>query len=439
MKPCLASTHAGAKSGGPAGLVLGFLIAGVLFCCCRADGVQLTGVNGKVVDFAGVRRASPEGLEVQVAAGGGIVTVPWSRFDLQRMAAEAPQVFAAYEKAKAGQVVDLGLGTFASQEEVPKAVAMEVRPLPETAPSYSAEAEVSGIGGESGVLRIRAVAILPPSGDTKAVLILLKGDSGDFVRSGPILSGGLWLNLMAKMPVALVMCNVATDHRGSLRGTDPAFVHAERGSGDLLFNVVHKLGQQLKRENWDKIPVMVYGHGVTGAAWAFNLAQWKPERVIGAVAAKGAFYATPVTDESLQVPLMFIKGLNDSGAQDWKATHLLEETYAAHIARMPNWIFAVDPNGDHNENPVSYRMAQEFMLEAWKMRQPDETGAIPLPSRVQGWVGSLETGDILRPKDPAVALGANQTWLPSAAFAKIWKDFASGVLLPGEPGLPASP
>lgn len=409
------------------------------FAVVPAGAVLLSGVNGKAVDFAGVKSATPAGLEAQVTVEGKLLMIPWSRFDLAKLATESPEIFAAYEKAKAGETVALNLGIFAVPAPGSADPKMVEKPVEKNLSPYDAEVEFSGKGGETGVLRLRAVTLLPPGGEPRAVLILANGDEGKSIRQFPTLSGGLWKNFQAKVPVALVAIDFETPQPGSHFGVDPAFIHPERGSGELIVESVGKLGLALKKENWEKLPLMVHGNGVLGAALAFNLAQWKPEKFIGITACKGAYYASPVTDDSLKVPVMFIKGLNDHQAADWKATQTLEEVYDANIGRMPNWLFAIEPNGDQREGPVSYRMAQEFLLEVWGARKPGEDGTVPAMDRSRGWIGSLETGQISRMENAETPLDPNHTWLPSAKFAQIWKDFLLGSLPPGEPGADPKP
>ncbi|MEZ5429773.1 MAG: hypothetical protein R3F31_01040 [Verrucomicrobiales bacterium] len=258
------------------------------FCAVvPAGAVLLTGVNGKAVDFAGVKSATPAGLEAQVTADGKLLVVPWSRFDLTKLATESPEIFAAYEKAKAGETVALNLGIFAVPAPGSTDPKMAEKPVEKNLAPYDAEVEFSGKGGESGVLRIRAVTLLPPDGEPRAVLILANGEEGKSIRQFPTISRGLWKNFQAKVPVALVAIDFETPQPGSHFGVDPAFIHPERGSGELIVEAVGKLGQALKKENWEALPLMVHGNGVLGAALAFNLAQWKPEKCIGVTACKG--------------------------------------------------------------------------------------------------------------------------------------------------------
>lgn len=74
--------------------------------------VRLTGANGRVVDFAGIWEARPEGLVVVITPDSPLATVAWDRFDLARLRDEQPALDAARQRAlflRSPQPVNLGL------------------------------------------------------------------------------------------------------------------------------------------------------------------------------------------------------------------------------------------------------------------------------------------------------------------------------------------
>lgn len=75
--------------------------------------VEITGANGRIVDFAGIFSAKPEGLVCLLAAGKETMEVPWSKFDIERLAVEHPAVFTAYrESQQQGKEILIRLGTY---------------------------------------------------------------------------------------------------------------------------------------------------------------------------------------------------------------------------------------------------------------------------------------------------------------------------------------
>ena len=66
-------------------------------------GVEITGANGRKVDFAGVFSARPEGLVCLLAEGEKQIEGPWNKFDLDGMEAEHPVIFKAYSDCRKQQ------------------------------------------------------------------------------------------------------------------------------------------------------------------------------------------------------------------------------------------------------------------------------------------------------------------------------------------------
>lgn len=74
--------------------------------------VNLAGANGRVVEFAGIWEARPEGLIVVTSAESQPVLVAWDKFDLAKLKADQPSLEAARRRAvflRSAQPVNLGL------------------------------------------------------------------------------------------------------------------------------------------------------------------------------------------------------------------------------------------------------------------------------------------------------------------------------------------
>ncbi len=74
--------------------------------------VNLTGANGRVVEFAGIWEARPDGLIVVTSAENEPTLVTWDKFDLERLKTEQPALNAARQRAvflRSAQPVNLGL------------------------------------------------------------------------------------------------------------------------------------------------------------------------------------------------------------------------------------------------------------------------------------------------------------------------------------------
>lgn len=88
------------------------LLALSLYASATAASIQLTGANGRSVEFVGIWEARTEGLVVVTTAESDPVIVSWDKFDLAKLKAEQPALEAARQRAvflRTTQPVNLGL------------------------------------------------------------------------------------------------------------------------------------------------------------------------------------------------------------------------------------------------------------------------------------------------------------------------------------------
>jgi hypothetical protein len=93
-------------------LLLTPLLAITLSASLAEASVQLTGANGRSVEFAGIWEARPEGLVVVTTAESDPIIVTWDKFDLAKLKVEQPALEAARQRAvflRSTQPVNLGL------------------------------------------------------------------------------------------------------------------------------------------------------------------------------------------------------------------------------------------------------------------------------------------------------------------------------------------
>jgi hypothetical protein len=88
------------------------LLAIALSATLAEASVQLTGANGRSVEFAGIWEARPEGLVVVTNPESDPIIVTWDKFDLAKLKVEQPALEAARQRAvflRSTQPVNLGL------------------------------------------------------------------------------------------------------------------------------------------------------------------------------------------------------------------------------------------------------------------------------------------------------------------------------------------
>ena len=148
-----------------AGLACGLLFA---LAPLRVEAVPITGANGTVVDFAGVKSATPAGLVVKIQASGGELTVPWDKFNLGKMQTEQAEIFAAYQKSQAGETTDLSLGVFKKAMPV-KEKNNSILATRAGSDDHYVQTTVTGKAG-SGFSKM-TVAMRRPSANAKAIFV----------------------------------------------------------------------------------------------------------------------------------------------------------------------------------------------------------------------------------------------------------------------------
>ena len=88
------------------------LLALTLCAPVAAASIQLTGANGRSVEFVGIWEARTEGLVVVTTAESDPVIVSWDKFDLAKLKSEQPALESARQRAvflRTTQPVNLGL------------------------------------------------------------------------------------------------------------------------------------------------------------------------------------------------------------------------------------------------------------------------------------------------------------------------------------------
>ena len=402
--------------------------------------VPITGANGTTVDFAGVKTATPEGLEVKILSDGNLATVPWDKFDMARMETEQPSLFAAYEKTKNGETVDLYLGVFEGQKPEPK---MEEEKKVEAKPKNFARTTVKGKPG-SGFTSI-TVSMRRPSANAKAIFLGAFGEgragnafSSIYLAETPRTSWDTFFTNNSLVPVGF---RVQT--KGDVR-KEPFFL-ADKGSGEAVLGAISKLAKELGRNDLAEAPVVIYGRDVLGSAFAYNLAQFRPERIACAVASKGtAFFSVEPTEESVKVPLLVIKGQYDDGYKEWELEPEIDEQgarvvpphegqnrFVSTLPMRPNWTLAIQERGTGDIGPLTEMLGREFISAVIKQRFGGGTYAEMVPDIA--YLGNMKSKSIKNMPDDLEALEVDETWLPDSAFGKIWKQFIDGSLEPGTP------
>ena len=403
--------------------------------------VPITGANGTTVDFAGVKAATPAGLQVKILADGNVATVPWDKFDMAKMETEQPDLFTAYQKTQSGETVDLYLGVFAGEKPKPK---MDETPaIPKSQQGFK---EVTLNGKSGSGFKTMTVAMRDPSPNAKAIFVgAFGGGPGEEMFSSIYLARGdgtSWDNFLAINKLVPVGVRVNTGMPDPRK--EPFFL-ADKGSGDALLQAIETLAKQSGRDDLAEAPIVIYGREVMGSALAYNLAQYKPERVVCAVAMNGpSFFTVEPTEASVKVPVLIVKGEYDDAYREWELEPTLDENskridppfegynrYVSTLPMRPNWTRVIQPRGTGDINAVTEALGKAFVDAVIKQRFGGGTYADMVPDIA--YMGNLEDKTVKNMPDDVGVLKPNETWLPDQVFASVWRQFLEGTLSPPPP------
>lgn len=386
--------------------------------------ITLTGSNGRAVEFAGLKEATPKGITAQVSADADLIGIPWSRLDLDALKEEHPLIFAAYQSTRKGETVALNLGTFESKE----GMAMEgaTRPPRKRFPGW----EDVDIGGVTFGMQL-------PPGKANAILFVALGPQGESIKflTGFDFGTGIFGKLQKEEGLALMSYSI--NHRDPDPRKMPDVAFAGNGLADQVLEAVSRIASKSNRPDLVDLPFLVYGTERFGATVAYSFVQAKPELVLAAVCSKGAFYRAEPTPESAAVPILFLWGEYSNNYEIWGTEHnALSALERAN--RFPTaWTGAREFRGSGDINSETEYLGQEYLRQILPLRMRESKGAgeesegaqawIEPLDREKGYVGVFDGVTFEKISGPEAMLEEEgQTFLPHLSFAKLWKAYGEG-------------
>ena len=412
--------------------------------------ITLTGANGKAVAFHLIKEATPKGLTSQLAADGPVIGVTWDKLDLKALERDQPLIFAAYERAIAGETIALDLGEAMGADPAGAAVAADA------APKADSQAAARFPGWlDTKVGKIEFMLQMPLSRPRGILLVSLDdyGHSFRYLAGNDDRSKGPWAEFLTKQDFAILSYDVESVDEAADPTKIDDFVFADKGSGRALESALGNFANKLKKPELTALPIAIYGSERTGAAFAYSFLHYKPEKVLAAVICKGGFYDSAPRPETVKVPVLFLWGEYCKNHELWASANHAESVLAKAAPLKPNWTNGREFRGNSDLNPELEFFGKQYLLEMIRMRLPGKTGAGAADSdgdganaagasllagidRSRGYRGNVETAEVLKLTDPEAAWGEEETFLPSEAVSNLWKKFVMGELeapLPGQP------
>jgi hypothetical protein len=102
--------------------------------------------------------------------------------------------------------------------------------------------------------------------------------------------------------------------------------------------------------------------------------------------------------------------------------------FSDHAATISNWTRALEYRGRDTMSELSDYVGKEFLRQMIPQRKPNEAGVLAELDRSKGKVGNLKTGEVRDLTESPLA--SDETFLPNAEIAKLWKALRDGTLEP---------
>ncbi|MDF1739524.1 MAG: hypothetical protein P1U86_10230 [Verrucomicrobiales bacterium] len=428
------------------GILVAILLALVIL---NAGAITLTGSNGRAAELLGIKDATPKGLTAQTVADGPVIGIPWAKLDLEALERDQKLIFAAYERAVAGETVPLDLGSFAKDQPVTDGKIKRSKYM----------------GWSDTVVGGKTFALQMPLGEPRGILLLAVGDLGGSMQNlgGRDRGEGPWAEFQTKYGLAILSYDFKMD------SLDPtvmdSFAFAEKGSGTQVMTAIANFAKEMNKPEMYDLPIAVCGMDRFGSAFAYHFALWKPEIILGGVFSKGGFYNAEPSPEAAALPMAFIWGEYTNNHQLWHNENSAEHILKKYASMTPNWMGAIEFRGDGELSQFSDHFTRICLKAILDKRLPErkakpepepkpeaeeagdskegkktaegeedeemeeEKDPLVLPfDRSGGMVGNYKTGEVLKITDPEAALSEDETFILTSELARPWKQFRSGEL-----------
>ena len=251
----------------------------------------------------------------------------------------------------------------------------------------------------------------------RAVLVLVPGSNGD---GRDQVETPFWQQLAARHQLALIGVYFTDKQHEDM--FIEHYIEVSKGSGQTFLDAVTRLGEMAGHSELANAPLLLWGMSA-GGEFNYELALWKPERVMGFVVNKGGiYYSSLASKEARQVPGLFFIGENDLAFRN----DIIRGIYSINRRARALWALMEEPDVAH-EVACSRAMAALFYEELIALRLPDASGSPTLRAL------KLSDGFVCDPSSNRCTEAADvperrypTAWLPTENLANAWRAVTTG-------------
>lgn len=395
-------------------------------CSYPLQAITLMGVNGKAVEFAGIKDATPKGITGQLTPESSVIGVPWDKLDIEALKNENWMIHSAYKLALEGETVSLNLGTYADPDA-----------------GKTKNQHPGWIGTNMG--NVDYFMRLPlGKGAIRGILIIAAGDLGYAMPEAVQREGepDRWGDFQSEHRFALM--SYEFEHEVEDKSKVHSFAFAEKKSGRMTLEAIKKIAAETNRPELVELPIALHGCERTGAAFAYSFLHLHPEKVIAAVMGKGAFYDAEPTEASTEVPCLFLWGHYSDNAERWGSENSVETVFQKESVKSSNWTSAREFRGKAMINSETDYFGRQYLMEMIRLRLPEESGESEVSDedgeavserapfveidRSKGFIGTIKTAEVAPMEGATSAMEEGTTFIPSSKVSSLWKAYGNGSL-----------
>ncbi len=253
----------------------------------------------------------------------------------------------------------------------------------------------------------------------RAVLVLAPGSNGDGRNQ---VMDPTWEAFAVEHGLALVGVRL----RDAQPGIFEQYVDVGRGSGDAFLGAMTNFAAESGHPELATAPFLLWGMSA-GGEFNYEMALWKPERVVAFIVNKGGIYWHALgSPEARAVPGIFFAGGTDLDSRIGTIFGL----FALNRRGGAIWSFSVEPCTGHSvgKSQELSMMFYEDMLAArlnGAGTNPDGTPLLNTLTESSGLIGSISDFTV-EPAGERVNTSLTTSWLPNERIARGWQAIATG-------------
>ena len=238
-----------------------------------------------------------------------------------------------------------------------------------------------------------SMRIWMPEGQIRAVVTLAPGLNGD---GRGMADDPVWQEFATRNGCALAAL--------SMRGS--GYYRASEWSAKTLLDGLSALGKESGRSELSTAPLLMWGLSA-GGQFNYNFAMDKPQRVMGFIINKGAYYEERASASGRKVPALCIAGEKDTELRVTNITNLFTDNRRLGA----RWALLIEPGEGHGAGR-SREIAMIFFEDL-------------LAGAKNPWTGNNETG-VIEPEKLGSSGGKGTSWFPGEASARKWAEIRGG-------------